>query len=439
MVRRGRCTACYERTRGARERKTVGTCGACGRARLAYHRRGLCPACYEQRRYREFRCGSCGRVVTAPASYAALATCPRCYSRARTVAFTCPDCGRACRGRPQGGLCRRCAHARTIRVATCRICGQTRKAPHTRDEICDPCLRERARRLAGIPAKRAAEAPEQAVTRLLGRLAPLRRAWVRDFLRASQASWAPTTAVERLRVLARFDAYLAADTTVGAGQWALVTPAHVEAYLLRPGGRRLRELTVVFAWLRHRHGCADLASVLPRRGRSRPVATLPLADMVARYRRWTAGDCPVVEAFVGLAVLLHCLTAGELRHLRVADVLAPDTLLVGGRVVELAPPVAAALARYRAWRAEHYGGPSPYLLVNAVSRRRDRPVGETWFSQHLLGCTVAALRQSAIQRLVQDLGCDGLQLAAYTDRSLAAVQEYLRRFGTPRPPFEPET
>jgi hypothetical protein len=63
------------------------------------------------------------------------------------------------------------------------------------------------------------------------------------------------------------------------------------------------------------------------------------------------------------------------------------------------------LARYLAWRAEYYGGPSPYLLVNATSRRRDRPVGATWFSQHLLGCPVAALRQSAIQRLVQDLAC----------------------------------
>lgn len=162
------------------------------------------------------------------------------------------------------------------------------------------------------------------------------------------------------------------------------------------------------------------------------------------------------EALVGLLALVHCLSAEEIRFLRLADVLAPDRLRVCGREasyrqgaangspeaggsrqgrdVELAPPVAAALARYLSWRRLMYGGPSSYLLVSRASRLHDRPVSASWLHVNLLpGTPVASLRQSAIQRLIQDVGCDGLQLAAYTARSLQTVQIYLHVFHRPAP------
>ena len=98
-------------------------------------------------------------------------------------------------------------------------------------------------------------------------------------------------------------------------------------------------------------------------------------------------------------------------------------------MVELAAPVGDALARYLAWRARTYGGPSTYLLVSRASRLHDRPVSNVWFTENLLGVPVASLRQTAIQRLISAVGCDGLQVAAHTDLSLGAVGAYMRVFG----------
>jgi hypothetical protein len=107
---------------------------------------------------------------------------------------------------------------------------------------------------------------------------------------------------------------------------------------------------------------------------------------------------------------------------------------VGERTIGLLPPVVFAVDRYMNWRHQHYGGPSRYLLVNQANRLRDRPVGDTWFQYNLLnGIAVASLRQSGIQQLVQALGCDGLQLAAYTRLSLGAIGIYIKTFGR-RPP-----
>lgn len=133
---------------------------------------------------------------------------------------------------------------------------------------------------------------------------------------------------------------------------------------------------------------------------------------------------------MGLLALVHCLRNGEIRHLRVADVVGTDRLRVGERVVHLADPVADALARYLAWRAQTYAGPSTYLLVSRASRLHDRPVSNVWFRDNLLGgVSVASLRQTAIQQLIQAVGCDGLAVAAHTALSLSAVGVYLRAFG----------
>jgi hypothetical protein len=108
------------------------------------------------------------------------------------------------------------------------------------------------------------------------------------------------------------------------------------------------------------------------------------------------------------------------------------------RVVPLAPPAVPAVIafeRYLARRALAYGGPSTYLFVTRVSRLHDRPPSASWFHENLLGETPPErLRQSAIQQLVQALGCDGLELAACTRRGLQTVQGYAKLFGRPAAP-----
>lgn len=109
-----------------------------------------------------------------------------------------------------------------------------------------------------------------------------------------------------------------------------------------------------------------------------------------------------------------------------------DRLLIRGRIVHLADPVTEAMARYLRWRAEHYGGPSSYLLVSRARRLHDRPVSRYCLQENILGgVSVSSLRQTAIQNLVQGAGCDGLQLASYTALSLDAAGVYMRAFNAP--------
>jgi hypothetical protein len=137
---------------------------------------------------------------------------------------------------------------------------------------------------------------------------------------------------------------------------------------------------------------------------------------------------------VGLLALVHCLRSGEIRALRLSGVFASDELRVGDRVIHLAEPAADALARYLRWRAEHYGGPSTYLLVSRASRLHDRPVSQYCLQHNILGgISVSSLRQTAIRSLIHGAGCDGLQLASYARLSLDAAGVYLRAFGAPVP------
>jgi len=156
--------------------------------------------------------------------------------------------------------------------------------------------------------------------------------------------------------------------------------------------------------------------------------------VAAHYRGWTAPNSDPREALAGLLALVHCLRSGEIRALRLADVISSDRLSVGDRIVHLAEPVAEALARYLGWRAERYGGPSTYLMVSRASRLHDRSVSPYCLQRNILGgVTVSSLRQTAIQNLIQGAGCDGLQLASYASLSLDAVGVYMRAFNAPTP------
>jgi len=331
------------------------------------------------------------------------------------------------------GVCRRCAYGRQLRVATCRMCGQTRKTHFTPDEICHACASAARYRRRGTPPAPTARPAAAREARLLDGLAPLRRAWVRAFLRHAYAARAPKTRALLLRALVAFDAYLADETAVGPGQWSLVTPLHAEAFLAARHRFYLESARPFFCWLHTRRHCLDLAGALPRRPKSVRVRSLPAAQVAALYHRWARGQAPVVESVAGLLALVHCLSAGDLRYLRLSDVLGPERLLVRGRVRELTPPVAGALARYLAWRAEWYAGPSSYVFVSAASRLHDRPVSVSWFGVNVLGVPVADLRQTAIQHLIRAVGCDALQVAAYTGLGVAGIQRYLTLFGRPHP------
>lgn len=80
------------------------------------------------------------------------------------------------------------------------------------------------------------------------------------------------------------------------------------------------------------------------------------------------------------------------------------------------------------------------IEVCNLSVRKLRDVGSRKTSsaayprRHILGgISVASLRQTAMQHLVQGSGCDGLQLASYAGLSLDAVGAYMRAFGAPAP------
>jgi integrase len=177
-----------------------------------------------------------------------------------------------------------------------------------------------------------------------------------------------------------------------------------------------------------------IARALPKPSKPLRLRLLTAEQVAERYRRWTAGGAHPPEALVGLLALVHCLRSGELRTLALSSVVGRDRLRVGSRIVHLAEPVAEALARYLTWRAERYAGPSTYLLVSRASRLHDRPVSRCWLQENVLGgITVASLRQTAIQHLIQGSGCDGLQLASYARLSLDAVGVYMRAFDAPAP------
>src|SRR3972149_5629807 len=224
------------------------------------------------------------------------------------------------------------------------------------------------------------------------------------------------------QALAGFDRFLSEETSVGGGQWSLVTLDDVHGYLVGKGRFALQPAMAFFTWLRSRK-CVGLpiACSLPKQPRLLRIRLLSVEQVAERYRRWTTADAHPPEALVGLLALVHCLRSGELRTLELSSVVGRDRLRVGSRIVHLAEPVAAALARYLAWRDERYAGPSTHLFVSRASRLHDRPVSRCWLHENVLdGISVASLRQTAIQHLIQGSGCDGLQVASYAGLSLDA-------------------
>jgi hypothetical protein len=222
---------------------------------------------------------------------------------------------------------------------------------------------------------------------------------------------------------------------VGQGQWSLVTADHLHAYLAEGNRLRLGRARQFFVWAAARKGAARLHDALPERPEALRVRLLARDELQALYDGWTAPGADPLRALVGLLILVHWLDPGEIRHLRLTDVLAPDRLRVrsarGERTVDLEPEVARALADYLAWRAAHYSGPSSYLLASVSNRLHDRPI---WYLA-LMGpktrrVTAGSLKQSAFRDLLQE-GADLVQIMALTRLTPQAAAAYLKRLGLP--------
>ncbi|MBI3971758.1 MAG: hypothetical protein HY332_10765 [Chloroflexi bacterium] len=258
-----------------------------------------------------------------------------------------------------------------------------------------------------------------------------------QFLEGPYRARAAGTREHCLGALLRLDHYLARQTPVGGGQWSLVTPDHLHAYLAEGNRLRLERARQFFVWAAERKRTARLHAALPKPPDTLRVRLLSREELQALYDSWTGPAADPLRALVGLLVLVHWLDPGEIRHLRLTDVLAPDRLRVRGtrgrpdRVVELQPEVARALANYLASRAASYSGPSTYLLANPSNRLHDRPV---WYLG-LMGpkerrVTAGSLKQSAFRDLLEQ-GADLVQIMAFTRLTPQAAAAYLQRVGYP--------
>jgi hypothetical protein len=351
--------------------------------------------------------------------------CPTCYLHwlGREPVF-CPGCRQTKRDFFTRGLCQPCYRRSLLRLQTCTRCAQTRRTRFGAiDGICSACRRLQTARGAGTPAKQPIP-QEQRERGLLMQMAPLRQAWVTDFLAEAWPAHSPKTRAGCLRQLVEFNHFLTEQPYVETGQWSLVSGDHVSAFLAQCGRYALTQTRAFFIWIAARKRMRRLDSFIPwRRSRFRTRLT-PHAAVLERYRYWTSPDAHPPQALTGLLVLVHCVRSLESRRLKISDVRPPDELEFGGCQIKLAPPVVAALDLYLAWRAENYTGPSSYLLISAAGRVRDQPISkQTLSGPSFLGTSPSGLRQAAIRCLVQ-LGADGLELAAQTRLQLAAVQEY---------------
>jgi hypothetical protein len=307
IVKLNRCSTCYSRILPRREHKSLATCSSCRRTRLAFYRRSLCPACYERERRQQFRCNVCGTSLLAPASFARMQICPRCWSRSRVKdEFCCPSCGATGRTRPQKGICRRCYDRGRLRYGTCAGCHQS-CALEGAGELCKACRSEQERRRKGVPRMQPPESPLEREHRLLGMFAPLRRAWVVEFLEAKYRRRTPKTREEMLRALIRLDGFLTESQDVGQGQWSLVTADHIHHHLAAAGRFQLEPAKQFLKWLASRKKTREpLVRALPlRKPRSLQLRVLPVDQILECYQRWTSEDGDPREAVVGLLALMH--------------------------------------------------------------------------------------------------------------------------------------
>ncbi len=264
---------------------------------------------------------------------------------------------------------------------------------------------------------------------MITRLEPWRRPWVREFLETAYRDRKSSTQLQVLGSFGRFDRFLSSLSEDDPRTWAAVTQEHVTRYLGEVRKYALEDAKPFFTWLTQRKSVEPVA--IPAHGgglqRLRPLPRTVIRELFAE---WTAPDANPQWAFPALLSLIHGVSPGRLRHLRLADVFDQDGQLRLRDMPELAEPVGAALANFLDWRASHYVGPSTYLLVTRANRFIDRPIGEHVLrKQAYRDHPCVGLTQAAIRELV-DAGSDPLDLQAFTGLGVATIEAYLRVFQT---------
>src|SRR6266851_1063768 len=202
-------------------KKYLFTCPACAQTKETVVCKGLCGACTQRLAKRVFSCPGCGqtRLTQVPRGL-----CSRCHARQSKRLFTCPVCRET---RMTRGLCQPCYRRSLLRLQTCTSCAQTRRTRFgLTDGICSACRRLQAARGTGTPAKQPIP-QEQRERGLLRQIAPLRRAWVTDFLGDAWPGHSPKTRAGCLGQLVKLDHFLIDQTCVETGQWSLVSADHI--------------------------------------------------------------------------------------------------------------------------------------------------------------------------------------------------------------------
>lgn len=129
----------------------------------------------------------------------------------------------------------------------------------------------------------------------------------------------------------------------GHTTWAGVNATNLEAFLARNPVRRASWLAGLRQFFSHAHRTGVVlhdpaAAMEAPQPRGFSGSTLTLDEQRVLYRRWSAGKGVLpLEAFIGLATLLHAATTTELRHLTLVHIgTASRTVRFPRRSVDLA-------------------------------------------------------------------------------------------------------
>jgi integrase len=427
-----RCSPCYWRARRAAAKRRCPRCGQPGILRA--EQGGICGWCVRRERPRvqptPRTCRSCGRV----ALHDALGLCTACYQRdpARVATWTAGTLERlgatappwfadlaaelTDRSHPGSTL----AHLRRVErvlaagvsdpiavVAALRTPGRSPGA--TAKLVAEFFTRDGLGPMPDEAARLAAARLDRRLQRLPARLRPAVEAFTRHLLgqreRAAllgRPGLTDTTIQARVADLAALAALLRSR---GVTDWAGVTAADIEAFLVTNVGSRLASARAFFAFARRRRLIlVDPTSPIGRRapkGFAGRVLSGP--EQRALLRRWTSPDIDPNERLVGLLCLLHGTSPAELRNLK-ADDINPDATQarLGQRAhpVPLDPLTADAVQACLAAR-ERSKTRNPHLIVTRGTRLHEGPCSPP-FMTHLLdpaGVTPRLLRQTRLADL----------------------------------------
>jgi integrase len=218
-----------------------------------------------------------------------------------------------------------------------------------------------------------------------------------------------------VRTLCRFAEHLQLESP-DMKSWSLVTEGDVVRFLrslrVNPNSRNIVrwDLHSFFQFCLRRHQVAH-NPVPNERAREAPPSFRPLppADQRRLLERWAHLDDPL-ESLIGCLGLLHGLSTGDLRGLRLADFdRHTGRLTVRGRPVPilLDELTRRAMDVYISARSEDSASDgNPYLFANRTTRYNHRPVTRRYLTRLIrrAGVTQQQLRFTCLSTYAQEAG-----------------------------------